>query len=91
MNLPEPMHIVKLSEMLPPIIAFKLQIEFDDFVRRGQGHKLKDEASVRYIYMGVLGDFGIECPHPYRTYFTTQDQLFECRLCRAYVVPTKEY
>lgn len=81
--MPEP----RIEDFLPPAAALALRAEINDWQRRCPD-RLKDEASLRYIFQAVLDRFGLECPHPFRTPIsrTLSQEAFECRLCRAYVI-----
>lgn len=69
-----------LEDFLPDQVIWTLQREVSD---PRWGVKLKDESSLRYIFMSVLEWHGVQCPHPWRNTFPGySDKSFECRMCR---------
>lgn len=73
---------MKLEDFLPANVV--REIERENLAGRRHRGRALDEHELRYIFMSVLGEYKIPCPHPWRK--EVNSHAFECRMCRALVV-----
>lgn len=77
-----------LKEWLPPHVLYCLEHELNAFICKDP-EGLKDESTMRYVFMSVLEYFDMACPHPWRNQVHERiplSEMYECRMCRATVV-----